>query len=233
MHRIALAALLLASAGCGPQPAPPPAGPDATLTAADGKTVKLSDYRGKKSLVLLFMRGFTGDFACFHCGKQTKAYTIDYEAVKAAGGEVLAILPGATDVKGFLEKVGTADPKHPDPGFGVLFPVLLDSDFSACRTFGVTFDVEGQPFPVSEPATIVIGRDGAIVYAYHGKNPGDRPKPAVILEVLKTGKAPRTEPVEKPVVPAASAIAWTAYDDGMKLAKEQKKPVLLEFYADW
>src|SRR5262245_8650969 len=81
---------------------------EATFTDASGKPVKLSDYRGKSSLVLLFMRGFKGDFACFHCGNQMRACKEGYASLHDAGAEVLAILPGATDVKGFLEKVGTS-----------------------------------------------------------------------------------------------------------------------------
>jgi peroxiredoxin len=33
--------------------------PDFTMTDADGKTVRLSDYRGKKNIVLVFNRGFS------------------------------------------------------------------------------------------------------------------------------------------------------------------------------
>ncbi|GEM_PF-4328693 len=109
--------------------------PGASFTNAEGKTVKLSGYRGKKTVVLLFMRGFTGEFACHYCGVQTKEYKRRYEELKAAGAEVLVILPGATDVKGYLEKVGTADQEKPDPKFQVPYAVLLDKDYSASKTF--------------------------------------------------------------------------------------------------
>ena len=33
--------------------------PDFSLTDQDGKTVKLSDFRGRKNVLLVFNRGFT------------------------------------------------------------------------------------------------------------------------------------------------------------------------------
>ena len=57
---LALAGLLLTT----PAPARPAVGdmaPDAQLASSTGGTVKLSDYRGKKSVVLAFFpKAFTG-----------------------------------------------------------------------------------------------------------------------------------------------------------------------------
>lgn len=212
---------------------------DATLTDAAGKSVKLADYRGKSSLVLLFMRGFKGDFACFYCNGQMHAFKDAYAKVKQAGAEVLAILPGATDTKGFLEKVGTSDEKHPEPDFTVPFPVLLDTGFSACRTFGVAYDPspDAFPFPVSEPATIVVDKEGHVVFSYHGTEPPDRPTVDVVLDVLAHG-APRdgvklagNRPAPAP--PPPSDLPWKSYADGMALARTDGRPVLLDFHALW
>ncbi|MBI1849973.1 MAG: redoxin domain-containing protein [Planctomycetes bacterium] len=208
---------------------------DVTLTSADGKAVKLSDYRGKQPVVLLFMRGFTGEFACFFCSKQTLDYASGYEQIRGAGAEVLLILPGAKDVRGYLQAVATNEKVSAPADFTVPFPVLLDTDFSACRAFGVPFDAAAASlamFPVSEPATIVIGKDGSIVYAFHGKNPSQRPSAEAVLSVLK-GSAPKAPSASASPAPAKPTLDWVAYDVGMKSAKEAKKPILLEFFADW
>lgn len=236
---VAIAAGLLALAPIRAAPAPRgDAVVDATFTDASGKPVKLSGYRGRSSVVLLFMRGFKGDFACFHCSNQMRACKEAAPKLKAAGAELLAILPGATDVKGFLEKVGTSDDKHPDPDFSVPFPVVLDTNFSACRTFGVAYDPspDAFPFPVSEPATIVIDQEGHVVFTYHGTEPPDRPSVDTILDVVAHG-APRggVKPTEKaaPPPPPSSNLPWKSYADGMAQARADGRLVLLDFHALW
>lgn len=237
---VAIAAAVLALA---PMHAAPPldgdAVVDATFVDAAGKAVQLADYRGKSSVVLLFMRGFKGDFACFHCNNQMRAWKEAAPKLKAAGAELLAILPGATDAKGFLEKVGTSDDKSPDPNFSVPFPVVLDTNFAACRTFGVAYDPspDAFPFPVSEPATIIVGKEGRVLFSYHGTEPPDRPAVETILDVLVHGpQREGVKPPEKraaPPPPPPSKLPWNSYADGMALARTDGRPVLLDFHALW
>ncbi len=212
---------------------------DATFVDAAGMPVRLSAYRGERSLVLLFMRGFKGDFACYYCSQQMRAYKANYARLKDAGVEVLAVLPGAKEVRGFLERVGASDSDHPDPNFTAPFPVVLDTDFSACRAFSIAFDPrpEAFPFPVSEPATIVVGKEGQVVYSYHGTSPPDRPSVDAILEVLahgppRNGTQPSTSAAAPPP-PPASTLPWNHYAEGMKLARARGQPVLLDFHALW
>jgi peroxiredoxin len=209
---------------------------DATFTTADGKMVRLADYRGKKAVVLLFMRGFTGEYACYHCGVQTESYRARYEDVRAAGAEVLMVLPGAKATRGYLDKVGEQAGVDVPKKYDVPFPVVLDTDLSACKTLGVAFTspIPEGGFPVDEPATIVVGKDGTVLYAYHGKNPSDRPKVDDVLAAL-AGKKAVTAPSEKPadVATPRSVIAWKEYATGVAEARAQRRPLFLEFYADW
>ena len=53
--------LLLAAADTPVRVAPGEVAPDFSLPASNGKTVKLADYRGKKTVVLAFFpKAFTG-----------------------------------------------------------------------------------------------------------------------------------------------------------------------------
>lgn len=243
--RFRLSALVLVAAAFAPARADDSANPpaakaadviDATFTTAEGKTVRLADYRGKKAVVLLVMRGFTGEYACYHCGVQTEAYRARYDALRDAGAEVLMVLPAGKGVRGYLDKVGeqaaVADPTK----YAVPFPVVIDADLSACKALGVacTDPPPEGAFPVNEPATIVVRKDGTVAYAYHGKNPSDRPKVDDVLAALSGGK-PAAAPSGKSddVATPKSVVAWKEYAAGAAEARAGRRPLFLEFYADW
>lgn len=205
---------------------------EVSFVKGDGSPFKLSSLKGK-IVVLLFMRGFTGEFACFHCGKQTRSYKGAWARFNELNVEIIMVLPGAKETKGYLQKVGENDEEHPDSNFSVPFLVVTDPDFSACKKFKVEYDDSGsEPFPVSDPATIVLGKDGKIIYEYHGKDPSDRPQVEEIVSVLG-GKPIKETPKVPEEKKSAVSIQWVSYDDGMKNAKDSGTPVMLEFFAEW
>jgi len=207
--------------------------PDATFLSTTG-TVALKDYRGKQAVVLLFMRGFNKGMACYYCGEQTREYRGKYADVHAAGAEVLMVLPLADDIAGYVQKIGEGC-SPPEPKLSLPFPVVIDKDGSACAAFHVPTQKTsgGDPFPVSSPATIVIGRDGKILFEQHGEDPSDRPEIGKVLEVLRTGVAATPAAAARPAAAKVPARAWSAYDEGMRAAKSARKPILLEFHAVW
>jgi peroxiredoxin len=210
----------------------PPTAPDATFQGQSGN-VSLKDFRGKQAVVLLFMRGYSEGRTCFYCGEQTREYAASYKEFTAAGAEVLMVLPLAKDIAGYMRKIGeTGEP--PDPKLALPFRVVLDGDGSACKAFHVPLKAVSSidPFPVSSPATIVIGKDGRILFEHHGADPGDRPEAAKVLEVLRTGKA---EPAgaKRTVSPPPPSREWSGYEAGMAAAKARSRPILLEFHAVW
>jgi hypothetical protein len=86
---------------------------------------------------------------------------------------------------------------------------VLDPDGKACAAFRVPFDKDSPDFPVFEPATIVIGKDGKAIFEHHGKLPGDRPKPEAVLEILRPGTLKVTETAPAPVPASTAAPAGT------------------------
>ena len=229
LARTVIAAVATAVAAL-PGQQPPTQAPDVVFDGATGK-VALRDYRGKQAVVLLFMRGFAKDMTCYYCGEQTREYRAQYDKLHAAGAEVIMVLPLAKDIAGYIRKVGESwDPA--EPKLILPFPVVLDPDGSACKAFTVPTRTGGpDPFPVSEPATIVIGKDGAALLEHHGKDPSDRPAVAAILAVLSGGKAK----VDPPKAAGASVPGrpWSTYAEGMREASTKRRPILLEFHAVW
>lgn len=52
----------------------------------------------------------------------------------------------------------------------------------------------------------------------------------------KTEIAPTSSPQPSSTskeIAKTKEISWNGYDEGLKLAQEQKKPVMMDFYADW
>jgi peroxiredoxin len=205
--------------------------PDATFQGQTGN-VSLKDFRGKQAVVLLFMRGYQGGMACYYCGEQTREYAAKYKEFTAAGAEVLMVLPLAKDIAGYVRKIGeTSQP--PDPKLALPFRVVLDADGSACKAFHVPLKAasSSDPFPVSSPATIAIGKDGRILFEHHGADPGDRPEASKVLEALRTGRAESS--AAKPPAPPPPSREWSGYEAGMAAAKARSRPILLEFHAVW
>jgi len=63
---------------------------------------------------------------------------------------------------------------------GVTFPILSDADLSTIRAYGVEDTDNG----IAEPATVVVGADGAVRWIYVGDKPSDRPLLPDVLRAL-------------------------------------------------
>lgn len=117
------------------------------LKDTDGKTVKLSDYKGK----VVVIDWFNPD--CPVCAMHYKAGTIQNTAKQFAGKDVvfLAINSGAAGKQGSgVERNATAK-----KDWNVAFPVLLDESGTVGRSYGAK----------TTPHCYVIDKAGTLVYA--------------------------------------------------------------------
>jgi peroxiredoxin len=141
-----------------------------------GSRVSLADFKGKRSLVLVFTRGFPG-YLCPMCTSYTAQIAHRYPEIAAAGAEVLLVFPGAPEK--VQEFVQAAREVLEQEGPGALpFPVLLDVSLRNVDAFGIRGDL-------SKPATYVIDRAGTVRYAFVGEQPHERPDVATILAEVK------------------------------------------------
>jgi peroxiredoxin len=152
----------------------------AAFVDTQGNAVSLADFKGRKSVVLVFTRGFSG-YICPLCTSYTAQIAYRYKDIAAAGAEVLVVFPGSPDkVQDFIR---AAREILEQEGAGALpFPVLLDVNLKGVKAFGIQGDL-------ARPSTYVIDRDGTVLYSFVGDQPHERPDVQTILTVLRRAGA--------------------------------------------
>jgi peroxiredoxin len=147
--------------------------PDFALKNADGATYKLSDYQGKKNVVLLFFPA-VGTSVCEKELCSTRDSMKDYESLEA---QVFAI-----SVDGPFAQKLWAD-KHQ-----FNFPLLSDFNKEVSQLYDAYYDVwlpgKFDLKGVSKRAAFVIDKNGVVQYAEVLENAGDEPDYNAIKEAL-------------------------------------------------
>ena len=116
------------------------AAPDFELPGTEGKTYRLSDYRGRK-LVLAF---YPGDFTAV-CTKQFCSYRDEGERLDGLGAEVLGISPQSVESHERFVKEKSLN-----------VPLLADEDKEVARAYGVLAG------PMVRRAIFVIDEEGIV-----------------------------------------------------------------------
>jgi len=143
--------------GCnGGQPADAPSSggeeaPSFELPTLDGDSISLSDYRGKKVVLIDFW-----STTCDPCLREMPELVKLYHEKKASGFEILAI---STDGPETVSQVSSIVKSK-----GMVFPILLDEET----------EVMDQYNPKGEmPFTVVVDRQGIIRLKRASYQPGD------------------------------------------------------------
>jgi peroxiredoxin Q/BCP len=144
------AMLMMAAVGGAQSPAPElkvgdPA-PDFSLQASDGKTYKLSDFKGKQAVVLAwFPKAFT------------QGCTIECKSLAEHGDMIKKY-----NVKYFMASVDPVEGEQGNKAFAAAhnadFPLLSDPDKKTAEAYGV---LNGRP--MASRWTFYIGKDGKIL----------------------------------------------------------------------
>jgi peroxiredoxin len=157
---------------------------DLVLKDSAGKAVDLKQYRGKKNLVVVITRGFSG-YVCPNCSAQTSRLVANYPEFVKRDAEVLVVFPGpAKHLQDFVQAVRSQAGDAPVP-----FPLLLDEGYKAVDQLGIRAQGLPGPFPDAKPATYILDKQGKVVFAYVGTNTADRPSlKAVLGQLDRLGK---------------------------------------------
>jgi peroxiredoxin Q/BCP len=143
--------------------------PDFELQDENGEAVRLKDFRGKSSVVLMF---YPADNTP-GCTKQLCTARDDYDRYEAAGVAVFGVNPGSAGThKKFSEK------------HGLRTPLLLDDGGRVSRAYDALMPI---PLLTIVNRTVVgIDRDGIVRFAERGM-----PSTSTILDAMgAAGAAP-------------------------------------------
>jgi peroxiredoxin len=119
--------------------------PDFTLKDQDQKDVKLSEYRGKKNVVLAF---YPLDWSPV-CTGENKCLTDDFPSFQSSNAEVFGI---STD--SFFSHKAWAD------SLELKHRLLADMHRTVSKAYGLYFD----PLNCAKRATVIVDKNGKVAY---------------------------------------------------------------------
>jgi peroxiredoxin Q/BCP len=148
--------------------------PDFVLPDQDGRTVKLSDYRGQRVVLYFYPKADTPGCTTQACG--VRDHLADYSQASAV---VLGISPDpVAKVKKFHDKQA------------LNFALLADEGHAVADAYGVWVQksMYGRTYFGNERTTFVIGADGVVARVLRKVKPADHD--ALVLEALKETAPP-------------------------------------------
>lgn len=140
--------------------------PDFSLRNQDGEKVSLSDYRGRKVMLVFY----PGDFSPV-CGDQLSIYQEVKPEIEEKGVELVGIsVDGFFAHKAFQEKLG--------------IDTTLLSDFEPKGEVARAYDSYVERLGFANRTLILIDGDGVVAWTYESPNPGEFPGANVIFDAL-------------------------------------------------
>lgn len=140
--------------------------PDFSLRNQDGEKVSLSDYHGRKVMLVFY----PGDFSPV-CGDQFSIYQEVKPEIEEKGVELVGIsVDGFFAHKAFQEKLG--------------FDTTLLSDFEPKGEVARAYDSYVEKFGFANRTLVLVDEEGVVAWTYESPNPGEFPGANVIFDAL-------------------------------------------------
>ena len=142
------------------------AAPDFELAAAGGATVKLSDYRGDRNVLLAFYpKDDTGG-----CTIEMTTFQREYAHFQALGAEILGIsADSVASHDQWCDKLG-----------GLSYPLLADTQLAVIKQY----DVLSPQGPVARRALFVVDRAGTVRWKNESYDVRDPVQYQALLDAL-------------------------------------------------
>lgn len=148
--------------------------PNFTLIDHEGTTVSLSEYKGKRHVLVIFVRG---DW-CPTCHIMLRTYEKDKAKFAEKNIVLLAIGPDPVGVN-----------KEMVHRLGLDYKILSDDRNEAAKAYGMTFHKNNPETKFQEgiplPAAFLIDVNGRIAYTTNPKKPGEMLRPDTIFPVIE------------------------------------------------
>lgn len=142
--------------------------PDATVFRFPREPLRLTEYLGRKHVILFFPLAFTRV-----CTQEMCTLAEDYSQYRDLGADVIGLSVDSPYVnQKFAESCNAT------------FPILSDFNKEASIAYGVLRGGLGELKGVSERAAFVIDETGIVRYAWVGEHPGLMPDFAEIKKAL-------------------------------------------------
>jgi len=149
--------------------------PNVELVDTDKKPVKISDYRGKPTLLLFYPGAFTGV-----CTKEMCTFRDSLTKYNQLGINVVGIsVDGPFANKAFKD------------ANGVNFPLLSDYAHEAIKAYGVTLENFAglKGYTASKRAVFVLDKDQNVRFKWVSDNPGIEPDYNTVAKEAEKVKA--------------------------------------------
>ena len=145
---------------------PGSAAPDFTLPDQDGNQVSLSDFRGRR-VVLVF---YPADFSPV-CTDQFQIYEEALEDLRGLGATLYGVSCDQTwSQRAFKESLGVSIEQLSD----------FEPKGATARAFGAYF----EPGGMTNRALVIVGPDGVVRWSHLADSPGDLPGVGLIFDGL-------------------------------------------------
>jgi glutaredoxin-dependent peroxiredoxin len=134
--------------------------PDAVLVSGDRKQVKISDFRGKPTVLAFFPAAFTGV-----CTKEMCHFRDDLSRFSTIGAQVIGISADTPFVQAEFARQNN-----------LTFPLLSDFNRQAMKAYGV-YDGNflGLLDGIPKRSVFVLDKNGTVVYAWVSDTPSVEP----------------------------------------------------------
>jgi peroxiredoxin len=135
--------------------------PDAVLISGDRKAVKISDLRGKPTVLAFFPAAFTGT-----CTKEMCRFRDDLARFNTLNANVIGISADTPFVLAEFAKQNQ-----------LTFPMLSDFNHEAMQAFGVLDGgfLGGLLKGIARRSVFVLDKDGRVAYVWLSDTPGTEP----------------------------------------------------------